>query len=113
MMGRVAIYQSDVLEEEDIDEGSDHKHSEGSTRRKRPRLGNRLVNSLDASLDPRNYDDLVLPEENLEYTAVLQKKSKDSPEELITWQNFKGARRGRQGCENVIHIPGGVVGSAR
>ena len=55
----------------------------------------------------------MFPEERKEFTAVIQKKTKETPEETVTWQNYKRATVDRQALENVMRTEGGVIGKAR
>ena len=99
---------------DDPDEQDLPGDDDGAPQRKRRTLQkNRLVNSLDASLNIENYNEYKFPDEKKEYTAVLVKKAGNIPEKKITWQNFKRNRVGRQGKENVMNIPSGPQGIAQ
>ena len=49
----------------------------------------RKVNSLFASLDPNNYDQMVMPETRKAYDAILVRKKRGQDEVKITWVNAK------------------------
>ena len=95
--------------EDDEDAGDGAGVGAGDQERVRPSFSKRLVNGLDKCFEPENYDALELPSEKKEFSAVMEKKTRNKPEEeKITWRNYKVTRRGRQGRENVIQNPGGV-----
>ena len=104
------LYDSEEDESEEVVSGDCDVVNERS--RNRPVLNNRLVRSIDSSLDPENYAVFELPEELKECSAVLQKKSRNTPEKIITWRNQPVSRVGRQGRENLLRSEGGVKGMA-
>jgi hypothetical protein len=114
-------HEAPVVSEEEGDD-SDTENQAGRPRgdedhpfrpRQRLNLPQRKVNDLKSSLDERNYDPVNLPLQKREITAFLQKRTKNIPEQKITWKNFKSATAGRQARHNIIRTPGGVMGNAR
>ena len=76
-------------------------------------INQRPVHNLESCLDESNFDKLQLPQEKVEYSAVLLRKNRtNDKEETIKWRNYKTARRGRQGAENVLGSEGGVMPNA-
>ena len=79
--------QNDDQEEEEEDGDLPDDAEPGYKRRKL--LKDRLVHDLDSALDIENYDPLILPEEHRVVSAVLVQKTRESPEQVIGFQNFK------------------------
>ena len=48
-----------------------------------------------------------------EFTAILEKKTREAAEKKLTFQNFKRATVGRQAAENVLRTDGGVIAGAK
>ena len=61
----------------------------GPQRKRKKSLKDRLVNCLEASIVITNYDTLEIPEERKEASAVLEKKTRNTPATTITFQNHK------------------------
>lgn len=102
------------------DESDDHMEidSDDSDAAEPPRpqrvpLRLRAVRSIDSALDPSNYDHWEVPAEPKEFAVVLQKKTKDQPEQIITWKNQPPTQRGRQNTANILSGTPGVNRAAR
>ena len=96
------------------DTGEPVEDVDGAPQRKRRRLlKDKLVHDIESCLNIESYDEYKIPEEKKEYKAVLEKKTRHQAEVSITWQNYKITRVGRQGRENVMRTPGGVIGEAK
>ena len=96
------------------DTGEPVEDVDGAPQRKRRRLlKDKLVHDIESCLNIESYDEYKIPEEKKEYKAVLEKKTRHQAEVSITWQNYKITRVGRQGRENVMRTPGGLIGDAK
>ena len=84
-----------------------------TTRQRRMLNVNRLVNNLDSSLNPSNYDSILPPQDKETYDCVMVKAKKTVPAEILTWTNEKRPNIGRQGRENVITTQGGLINDAK
>ena len=75
--------------------------------RKKKLTKDRLVNDVDSSLSPENYDAVELPSSR--YGVVIQKKTKTMSENKIVWTSVQPDKRqpGRQGSENIIRHASG------
>lgn len=83
-------------------------------RRQRIPLRDRPVCDMTSCLQPEKYVQMDFNGlQREEFEGVLVNKTKDTQEEKIIWRNFKTTRAGRQGRENVIRTPGGVIGEAK
>ena len=104
----------DDVDSGDESDGGGHGQ-EGPTRTKRPRLKDRLVNSLDAALNELNYDPYVAPTDKEVVSAVIEKKKRNVPEKKISWQNQEVARSraGRPPAAQNRKVAPGVVPNAR
>ena len=78
----------------------------------RVRRKDRAVHDLDSSLKIENYDHYQYPEVREEYTATLEKKTRNQPAKTITWENQPRVRVGRRSRENILEVEGGVCGDA-
>ena len=67
------------------------------------------IQSLDDALNSENYNAFKLPQTEVRYRAVLQKKTNELPETVIEWTNVKKTPVGRQGRQNIITTPGPTV----
>ena len=85
--------------------------------RRRLKLKDRIVNSLDKALDASNYNRYVPPSVLSEVTAVREKKKrKNDTDVTITWTNQKPAprRQGRRPANQILDADAGsVLGRAR
>ena len=93
-----------IVEEQVITGDIDNSHPARSRR----------IQSLEDALNIENYDVFELPQTEIKYNTVLQKKTNDSPEKTIEWSNIKKTTVGRQGRQNIIVTPGpAVLGEGR
>ena len=76
----------------EIEENEETQQQVPTRRKRRIRLKDRLVHSLDTALDASNYDPYEPPEEDITETSVMEKPTKDTPGKRIEWQNFPVAR---------------------
>ena len=74
---------------------------------------NKIINSLEKSLDHNNYNLISLPNEEIFHKVILDKGNKNRNEASITWTNKKPVNTGRQSSENIVKTRGGVLGSAK
>lgn len=103
------------MDEQDEEGGGDEEEEEegstnplGSPSAKRLRTANRLVNSIDAALEPDNYDPMPLPALTRwhTWTANLGPAKKKNVEK-ISWTDKPAEQRGRQmQCDIVKGNPG-------
>ena len=78
-------------------------------RRKKVLPRNRLVCSLDESLNETNYDAIDIPIDGDTYNVVLTKGTKSIPANNITWSEKTPQQGGRQCSENIIRTKGGPI----
>ena len=99
----------------DSDIGSDESDSDLEQPKKRRKVltYQRLVSSVDSSLDVANYNSYDPKKECVEqYVCTLVKKTKKTPEINIKWTNENPKNSGRQSIENIIKTkPGPINGS--
>lgn len=76
----------------------------------------RLVNSLESSLDVNNYDSVVPSPIEHNFTVVIEKRTTNNLGKTITWTNNYHRSSGRQSKENIIRTKctpiGGSSGAA-
>ena len=89
------------------------EYGSGPITKMRRLLKDKLVCSLEQSLNPDNYSPIELPTEDVEVSAVLVKKKRNVDEQRVTFQNYKRATVGRQGRADIIRTPGGVMDRAK
>ena len=93
----------DVIDREELEgEGGD-----GEERGRRKKLRNRLVNSLNSSLEKENYQFVGTPTEVIEYDVIM-KGTHIQEEQKISWTNKRRPQVGRRSQENLIWTKGGV-----
>ena len=107
------LSSSDESEVEQMDIDSDESDAPEPQRPRRVPVHLRAVRSLDSALDPTNYDRWEVPAEPKEHTVVMEKKTRDNPEQTITWKNQPPTQRGRQNTANIISGTPGVNRTAR
>lgn len=104
---------SETMEEGD-GENRDEEVNEPPTKRKRLRLKDRKVNSLESALNPENYSPYEAPQDEKVLKVVTKKKTKNDPEESVTWTNQQPRpRAGRRPATQVRRVESGVVQEAR
>jgi hypothetical protein len=88
-------------------------HRVAPVKRKRKTLtGNRLVRSLDASLNVDNYNVVKVPTREENYKVTLVKGTKKVPAKVISWVNKSSEIGGRQGAENILRTRGGSINNS-
>ena len=82
----------DIVErDENNNEGdSDHvanHHDERLQDRRRRLFADNHINCLDQALNEDNYDRFIIPNDFMQCTAVLEKRTRDTEEKTMTFQN--------------------------
>ena len=81
-------------------------------KRRKLRTTNSRVNSLAASLDSANYNEVQPPDQEEVHTSILAKGTRRALPVTIKWTNQRPNVAGRQGAENIIITPGGLINNS-
>ena len=73
---------------------------------------NRIVNSLDKTIGPNNYNNFVTPDTNESYKCVIVIGTKREASKDLTWTNQRPSFPGRQGVENILKTKEGMISGA-
>ena len=73
-----------VEQMDEVDLGIENVDTQARPRHRKILTPNRLVNSIDAALDPEKYNPVVLPEEEIIYEAVMKPKKQ---KKILEYQN--------------------------
>ena len=107
------ISGSEIIEEGD-GENSDEEVNEPPAKKKRLRLKDRKVNSLESALNPENYSPYEAPQDEKVLKVVTKKKTKNDEEESVTWTTKEPRpRAGRLPDTQVRRVDSGLVLEAR
>ena len=96
--------EADGNEEEDEEEEAEPVLPD----QRRLHLYQRAVHNIDSAVDPSSYDMWEIPAAEEQLKVVTQKKTRNDPEESITWTNKPPSQTGRQNRANILAGDPGV-----
>ena len=69
----------------------------------------KIINSLEGTLDFKNYNAILLPSDKEYLTIILSKTTKNNPPKTISWTNEQPTKVGKQNAVNVIKSKGDLI----